>query len=392
MVSDPCLHEDKGRREIKVETDWAAALKLVPSSLSARQIGDKEAWLVEGLFTEEECSKLIGEAECHGFGKTNYPQEYRGNLRLITSDPNFTEAVQGRLEPLVPSSVTLDGNEWDFCGLNECWRLAKYYAGHRFGRHCDEPYRRSEEEMSMFTVNIYMNSGFGGGDTRFYFSWDPQRADVSVEPRAGLCVIFRQPPEQRYYHDGEEVSSGVKYLFRTDVMYRRRQGAREQSLEDPLVDEKKCQEPMTEVHTAKKKSRGGGGDGKQKKGKAAKESRNDGAPVCIGLLARQAAYTTQMHQFIAFQQAVYAHQAVIWGSPNGDCLRTVKRQHEGTIKSMVAKGHGFIECAQTNHLHNCDIYIDRATVPKGAVVGSRVIFTVITNFGEHPKAATAYLA
>lgn len=45
---------------------------------------------------------------------------------------------------------------------------------------------------------------------------------TQVQPSAGLCVVFQQPPGAALQHDGEEVSAGVKYLFRSDVMYARR--------------------------------------------------------------------------------------------------------------------------------------------------------------------------
>ena len=44
-------------------------------------------------------------------------------------------------------------------------------------------------------------------------------------PRAGRACVFRQPPDASYMHDGEELSGGVKYLLRTDVMYRRQHDA-----------------------------------------------------------------------------------------------------------------------------------------------------------------------
>ena len=45
--------------------------------------------------------------------------------------------------------------------------------------------------------------------------------DLAVAPEAGLAAVFRQPPEELLYHDGEELRRGVKYLLRTDVMYRK---------------------------------------------------------------------------------------------------------------------------------------------------------------------------
>ena len=47
------------------------------------------------------------------------------------------------------------------------------------------------------------------------------RAPVSlVHFSAGLALVFRQPPTARLLHDGQRVEEGVKYLLRTDIMYR----------------------------------------------------------------------------------------------------------------------------------------------------------------------------
>merc|ERR1712232_170217 len=124
-----------------------------------------------------------------------------------------------------------DGAEWDVVGLNECWRLAKYHPGDRFQGHCDASFARSDDEMSMFTVNIYMNEGFRGGSTRVYFKdraiapCMDSASCTAVTPKTGLCLLFRQPPGQSYYHDGEQLGSGLKYLFRSDVMYRKRRSS-----------------------------------------------------------------------------------------------------------------------------------------------------------------------
>jgi len=125
-----------------------------------------------------------------------------------------------------------------------------------------------------------------------------------------------------------------------------------------------------------------GGKGKGKKGAGA------------DMPAQQAAYAAYMQQMMMMQHAAYMQSAAMWGgSPYGyPPMGMAPGEYEGTIKSLIAKGHGFIECAQTFMLYNCDIYIDLTTVPKGAVVGSRVRFTVAANPGEHPKAATAKLA
>lgn len=227
-------NESEGKRvpnvqvphEIEVCTHWAALLDAEPPPPALQRVGAHEVWLLT-LFSTGECERLLAAAESHGFGRTNYPQAYRGNLRLSTTDPGFAALVWSRLQAHLPSEVTIgdssDGQPWQASGLNDCWRLAKYHPGDRFMGHVDGAYTRQQNvEMSMFTVNVYMNEGFEGGSTRFYFD-NHKQSDFAVTPRTGLCLLFRQPPGQMYYHDGEQLGSGLKYLFRSDVMYRKQE-------------------------------------------------------------------------------------------------------------------------------------------------------------------------
>merc|ERR1712226_1674773 len=112
---------------------------------------------MEGLFTPNECTRLLAAAEKQGFGATSYPKQYRGNPRLIATDQGLADAVWHRLKPHVPKELFAFGETWEACGLNECWRLAKYYSGNQFQGHVDAVFARSDDEMSMLTVNIYMN-------------------------------------------------------------------------------------------------------------------------------------------------------------------------------------------------------------------------------------------
>lgn len=216
-------------REKNVSTDWQGLLDPEKESakVSTRLAPPKEyeAIVLEELFTLDECRRLIATSESGdlGYGKTNYPKKYRGNLRLITTDSGLAGAVWERIRDFVPAEVEMQGDLWCAVGLNECWRLAKYSPGDVFQSHVDACFKRNESEMSMFTVNVYMNGGFKGGSTRFFKGHSERVVDFACVPEPGSCVIFRQPPGAYYLHDGEELRSGHKYLFRTDVMYRRRQ-------------------------------------------------------------------------------------------------------------------------------------------------------------------------
>lgn len=240
-VQKVCPTEDAP--EVKVTTDWAPLLEARPPSTALRRIEDEarahysehKLLQLERLLNEAECARLNQAAEDVGFGRTNYPQSYRGNLRLIVEDRGLAAMLWERIRPFVPEILPVNGVDddgddvgvpsvptvWRACGLNECFRLAKYYPGHRFGAHCDANFYRSDGEMSFYTVNVYLNAvdAAHGGHTRFYT--DRNTIDLSVQPEPGLAVLFLQPPRAMLRHDGDELRSGVKYLLRTDVMYRR---------------------------------------------------------------------------------------------------------------------------------------------------------------------------
>ncbi len=66
----------------------------------------KDVMLIHSCFTSEECVKLIDAAESYGYGRTNFPKKYRGNLRLILDDPSFGDALWRRIRPLIPLSFS----------------------------------------------------------------------------------------------------------------------------------------------------------------------------------------------------------------------------------------------------------------------------------------------
>lgn len=103
--------------------------------------------------------------------------------------------------------------------LKICHHLHRYYSGDVFQQHLDTCFTASESLRSFYTVNIYLNDAFSDGRTRFFD--DDNRITCSVQPAPGLALIFAQPGFRFYSHDGERVNDGIKYLIRSDVMYRR---------------------------------------------------------------------------------------------------------------------------------------------------------------------------
>jgi WD40 repeat protein/predicted 2-oxoglutarate/Fe(II)-dependent dioxygenase YbiX len=181
-----------------------------------------ECFLLRGVLGPAECRQAIREAERAGFSATDrdYPPSYRDNDRLVLDDPARAAALFGRLRAALPAVLDRAGARWRLQGLNARFRFCRYQSGQQFGLHRDGPYAPSPDVRSWLTCMLYLNDAveFQGGGTRYYAERGPGAAPLGeVRPEAGAAIVF----DHALWHDGEPVTSGTKYVMRTDVMYRR---------------------------------------------------------------------------------------------------------------------------------------------------------------------------
>lgn len=168
-------------------------------------------YTIEGLLDTDECLALIRRAEIRGFeaapimtaSGAEVRPDTRNNDRCVFDDPGLAGQLWTRARVGVPE--VLSGRQ--AVGLNERFRLYRYRPGQRFAWHADAPYRRDNGEISLLTFMIYLNSEYEGGATRF--------ETAKVAGRAGMALIF----QHGLIHEGAEVSHGVKYALRSDVMF-----------------------------------------------------------------------------------------------------------------------------------------------------------------------------
>ena len=172
--------------------------------------------LFAGTLTREECLEAIAAAEGRGFEAmgARYPNDYRNNDRALLDDAALAAKLFERLRPCLPERWDEGGSHWRIYGLNPRFRFCRYRGGQQFTRHRDGAWSRGGDERSWLTVMLYLNDAgeFVGGATRFYDGPEVE----AVPPREGQAIVF----DHRLWHDGEAVSAGVKYVMRTDVMYR----------------------------------------------------------------------------------------------------------------------------------------------------------------------------
>jgi len=186
--------------------------------------------VVQGLLSRNECKNIIEYTEGIGYGimgTANTGRAYRGNTRCmcVDTDGDFTKALWERIKSQVPERIEIDDEIWVASGLNDHYRFARYAKGQGFAKHVDKQTVVEKTMQSLLTVNIYLNdlTEKEHGKTRFYGKrggfGEPICAAGGV---AGSAAVFPQTYDESIspWHDGEKLKSGLKYLMRTDVMYK----------------------------------------------------------------------------------------------------------------------------------------------------------------------------
>lgn len=176
---------------------------------------DRDLWIVtvSDVLSQDECRDLIALTEAVGYedapittalGFVHAPG-IRNNRRVMIDDPSRAAWLWERVRPYVPA----EREGWRVVGLNERFRYYRYEPGQYFRWHMDGAFRRSPSEQSLLTLMVYLNDDVVGGATEF--------ADADrVLPAAGKALMF----QHQVLHQGAPVRDGLKYVLRTDVMYR----------------------------------------------------------------------------------------------------------------------------------------------------------------------------
>jgi predicted 2-oxoglutarate/Fe(II)-dependent dioxygenase YbiX len=176
---------------------------------------------IDDVLSSDECAALIARSEAVGYdaaplataGGAQMLRE-RNNARVMIDDIDQAAALWSRLRHVFPTRFE---EQWQATGINERLRFYRYEGGQRFDWHSDGIFRRTADEQSHFTLMVYLNHGFEGGETLFRYLPEYGGEDLVITPKAGMALLFHHP----ICHKGEMVRSGVKYVLRSDVMYQR---------------------------------------------------------------------------------------------------------------------------------------------------------------------------
>lgn len=169
-------------------------------------------FIIDHFLNDAECDALIAKSEEAGYEESTITTEkgqkriesVRNNYRVLFSDIELAEELWEKIKEKAPAKI---GNS-EAIGLNELFRFYRYEPGQLFKKHIDESFIRNDTEASYFTFMIYLNDGYEGGETKF--------DEAVIAGKKGMALIFLHSLP----HEGAEVTSGVKYVLRTDIMYK----------------------------------------------------------------------------------------------------------------------------------------------------------------------------
>lgn len=167
---------------------------------------------IEGFLSPEECEQYMQFSEAQQYEAATVEtekgsirvEEVRNNDRVLYTNEKWAAELWQRIKPIAPASI---GNSIAI-GLNELFRFYRYHPGQQFKRHIDNSFIRNETEASYYTLLIYLNDNFAGGETTI--------GKLSIKPKQGSALIFLHNLE----HEGTALIAGIKYVLRTDIMYR----------------------------------------------------------------------------------------------------------------------------------------------------------------------------
>jgi hypothetical protein len=205
---------------------------------------------IKEIFSVPECQEILKNASKYGFSSlSTYSKDQRDSSRLCIFDENLSSTLWYRLEKIIgqisnnkthPFGFDVNG-VWKPFFINNCFRLSKYEKDSiGFTPHLDSQFSGSFHLKSIFSLVIYLNDDFQGGETNFYskenlnidlnsFQGLTLKEEIklngglknydsmSIKPLTGNGVLFNHD----ILHSGEKIEQGTKYVLRTDVVFHR---------------------------------------------------------------------------------------------------------------------------------------------------------------------------
>lgn len=193
------------------------------------------AFQLLNVFTAQECEEFIKQTE-----ELGYLEDAAVSLpRSVRHNDNITWVVDDLTHDII----------WDRCkdfmyddkeifygkktlGLNKRFRFYKYSEGDFFKLHTDGSWPGSrvvnkelitdfyKDRYSQMTFLILLSEDFEGGETQFVVNKNGTKELINIRtPKGGVLCFPHGLHPLHCLHSSNTISSGIKYIIRTDVLF-----------------------------------------------------------------------------------------------------------------------------------------------------------------------------
>lgn len=170
--------------------------------------------ILDDILSKNECKMLIQKCqhllqqECIQQGGIKIePQFPELTKKMFYStryyDDEFRSKLWERIKNLLPENAY---------GILPKITLSMYNDYGFFPMHQDVQYEH-EGMFTKFTLNIFLNEDFSGGETDFFMD-NKTTLRLSAKPKTGRGALF----DEVIWHRGNTVTNGRKYLFRAHIL------------------------------------------------------------------------------------------------------------------------------------------------------------------------------
>jgi len=189
----------------------------------------KLAYCVDDVLSENECkdiqARLLPYLKVQEKGEASRPG-FQKQTVLCETEKTLCQEMFEKLKKFLPGTfmpasgphAMKQNTLWKF---GDTLRLVRYYPGQLLAPHFDTGQKDTAGNWSSLTVQIYLNEGFEGGETRFLCSEAYKQVKRNIDdgddvvPKTGRMVVFQHD----VYHMGVKVTKGTKYTVRFDAFY-----------------------------------------------------------------------------------------------------------------------------------------------------------------------------
>ncbi|MGR8950586.1 MAG: oxidoreductase [Gammaproteobacteria bacterium] len=197
------------------------------------------AFQLLNLLSADECAALVTLTEKMGYlpdAAVSLPRSVRHNDNVTwVVDTSTVEHLWSRCA-IAFENLNDPNIDKPAVGLNARFRFYRYKEGDFFAPHTDGAWFGSAvindqletdafgDRYSQYSLVIFLSDGFRGGRTEFYVDGSNSRGSSASVPvatplGAGICFPHGGHP-WHCVHSSETITEGVKYIIRTDVLFK----------------------------------------------------------------------------------------------------------------------------------------------------------------------------